>query len=134
MRETIKLSMIISIFLGLVITVVFLLFPSFIVGIFINEDSQTAIIASDGLPYYSLGFVFLAINICMVGFYQSIEKAGLAVAVTLLRGVLLLVLAFIVMPIFLGTLGLWMAVPIAELSTTLVVMILYVARKRKDSF
>ena len=133
-RETIKLSMIISIVLGLVITAIFLLFPSIIVSIFINEDSQTAIIASDGLPYYSLGFVFLAINICMVGFYQSIEKAGLAVAVTLLRGVLLLVLAFIVMPIFLGTLGLWMAVPIAELSTTLVVMILYVARKRKDSF
>nr|MCR5191759.1 polysaccharide biosynthesis C-terminal domain-containing protein [Bacteroidales bacterium] len=62
-RDTMKLSMIISIAIGVVITIIFLLLPSLIVEIFINEDSKTAIIASEGLPYYSLGFVFLAINL-----------------------------------------------------------------------
>lgn len=127
--QTLSFSMTISITLGLIVSIAFFLFPNEIVGIFIS-GGDAAVMASKGLPFYAAGFVFMAINICMAGYYQSVERAGMAVLVTVLRGIIFIVIAFCVMPMLWGDYGLWLAVPVAEILTTLVVIISQTAKKR----
>lgn len=120
--QTLSFSLTISVTLGLIVSIVFFVFPSDIVSIFLS-GGDAAVLASQGLPYYAAGFVFMAVNICIAGYYQSVERAGMAVLVTVLRGIVFVVVAFGVMPMLFGEHGLWLAVPVAELLTTIAVII-----------
>ena len=88
---------------------------------FLDRDATAFGIAAEGLPYYGMGFLFLSVNICAVGYLQSIEKSGAATLFTLLRGVVFLVAAYVLLPRLWGTVGLWLSVPCAEMLTALVI-------------
>ena len=124
------ISLSVSIFLGFCISAAFVFFAPTVVSIFISGHSAAGTLAASGLPYYASGFVFMAVNICIVGYYQSIERAGMAVLLTLLRGVFFLVAAFIAIPAVLGIKCLWLAIPTAELMTLVVIIACQIRVKR----
>ena len=105
------------------------MFAPWITSIFIEKGQTAGSLAEEGLPYYGLGFVFMAINLCMIGYYQSIERAGLAVLLTSMRGIILLIAAFLTLPAWVGIKGLWLAIPAAELTTTVLILILQLSIK-----
>lgn len=74
--------------------------------------------------------IFFALNVTFIGYYQSIEKATQSIFYTLLRGVMLIVPAFIILSEIIGNTGLWLAIPIAELWTLVVIISVYIARKK----
>ena len=65
-----------------------------------------------------------------IGYYQSIERARRATAITLFRGTLFMLTGFLLLPPILGIKGIWLAVPLAELLTLLLIIGIYL----KDSF
>lgn len=132
-HKTLSFSLKVSIALGLAVSAVFFLFPSGVISIFLDNGTAAGTIATNGLPFYAAGFVFMAINICVVGYYQSVERAGLAVMLTLLRGIVFLVAAFVLLPTLLGEKGLWLAIPAAEAATTLVIIALNIAARKKKA-
>lgn len=89
---------------------------------------QGHVIAANGLPLLGCCTVFFALNITFIGYYQSIENAVRSTAYTLLRGIILLVPCFLVLPSVLGISGLWLAIPAAE-ALTLAVIIMQYLRK-----
>lgn len=101
-----------------------------IVAMFIDRSYPAYDIAVQGLPLYASGFVFFAINIVSIGYFQSVERAKYATVITLLRGFILLTLCFYGLPLLLGKPGIWLATPLAELLTTLFILIIYMGRKR----
>ena len=101
-----------------------------IVAMFIDRSYPAYDIAVKGLPLYASGFVFFAINIVSIGYFQSVERAKYATVITLLRGFILLTLCFYGLPLLLGKPGIWLATPLAELLTTLFILIIYMGRKR----
>lgn len=65
-----------------------------IVGMFIDRSYPAYDIAVKGLPLYATGFVFFAVNIVSIGYFQSVERAKYATVITLLRGFILLTACF----------------------------------------
>ena len=129
-RKTFVHSVSISLAFGAAMTLVSLFLAPAIVAIFIGRDSSAALLASDGLPLYSLGFVFVAFNVSAIGYYQSTEQATWATVLMVLRGIVLLVAAFLLLPLVFGQYGLWLAVPVAEAITTLVIAVRYIFSRR----
>ena len=123
-HKTMALSICLSLVMGVVITAFFVFLAPTIVHIFLEGDTGAGRLAAEGLPYYAAGIIFMGLNITMVGYYQSIERPGLAVLLTALRGIIFLVAAFLLLPRLIGPLGLWLAIPVAEALTTLVVIAL----------
>lgn len=117
-RRTLRFSLAVSAVIGVAVSLLFLFFSRWVVLCFITPDVPAYSIAAEGLPYYGTGFLFMALNICVVGYLQSIEKPGMASLFTILRGIVFLVGAFALLPGVLGHEGLWLAVPSAELLTT----------------
>lgn len=76
----------------------------------------------EGLPYFSLAGLFVAINIVLVGILQSTERATSAMVFTLLRGFIFSIPCFILLPIYMGIPGLWLALPLAEGVTTIIML------------
>ena len=102
-----------------------------IVGMFIDHSYPAYDIAVKGLPLYATGFVFFAVNIVSIGYFQSVERAKYATVITLLRGFILLTACFFGLPLLLGDRGIWLATPLAEMLTTLFILVIYISGKRK---
>ena len=103
-----------------------------IVSMFIDRSYPAYDIAVEGLPLYASGFIFFAINIVSIGYFQSVERAQYATVITLLRGFILLTLCFYGLPLLLGKPVIWLATPLAELLTTIFIVVIYIGRKRND--
>lgn len=116
-RRTLGFSLSIAALLGLVVSAIFILFSPQVVSCFLDSSAPAYLLASEGLPYYAIGFVFMAVNICIIGYLQSIERAGAAATFTILRGIVFLISSFVLLPNLLGTKGLWLAIPAAEVAT-----------------
>ncbi|MBR1792595.1 MAG: MATE family efflux transporter [Bacteroidales bacterium] len=120
-RRTFRFSLGVGCLCGFLVMVAFFFFAPHIVSVFLDADAGAYGLASAGLPLYSIGCLFLAVNICYVGYCQSIERPAIAVWVTLLRGVIFMVASFLILPVWIGEQGLWLAIPVSEALTTLCV-------------
>ena len=117
---------------GLGISCLFVFLPESLVGLFVDTQSNSGRIATKGFPYLGTGVVFFIVNVAIIGFYQSMEKTGRAGLLVLLRGFLLLVPSFFMLSKLFGVNGIWLAMPVAELLTTILVFVMWLhTRYRK---
>ena len=114
---------------GAVIAAAFAAIPRALVGLFLPLDNVAARIAVEGFPLFAAGFVCFVVNLTVIGYYQSLERVRPATAFALLRGFLLLVPAFVLLPRLLGTPGIWLAMPLSETLTLLAIGGYAVSRK-----
>jgi len=127
-RSALRLSLATAIVCGIIVTFGMWAGAPMLSQLFISPVDNAYVIAANGLPLLGCCTVFFALNITFIGYYQSIENAVRSTTYTLLRGIVLLVPCFLVLPSVLGIPGLWLAVPAAE-ALTLVVIILQYLRK-----
>ena len=102
--------------------VAFTMFPSQLVGLFIPVNEAAAQIAVSGFPYFAIGFLFFILNLVAVGYFQSIERAKPAIIFALLRGVIFMLPCFMLLPNALGVKGIWLAMPLSEIATFVIVV------------
>lgn len=128
-HHTLKFSLVVAIVLGVGVSSLFYFFAPSVVSCFLSSDVPAYRLAAEGLPYYAMGFLPMAVNICVVGYLQGIERAGLSILFTFQRGILFLVAAFCLLPRFWGIHGLWLSVPAAEWANLLCILV-YVIKNR----
>lgn len=124
---TYRYSVIFSMAFAAVMMCVFLLFSPSVISAFLERGTETFTLAAMGLPLFALGFIPNAFNISTVGFFQSTEKNGISIILTLLRGYIFIIIAYIALPLLFGPKGLWLAVPAAE-ALTAVFSVIFIKR------
>lgn len=132
-RSAFRLAMLTAVSFGFLFFVLTAAGSHQIVGLFLDASYPAYSLAVKGLPLFASGFVFFAFNIVSICYFQSVERSRPAMAITLLRGYLLLVACFMVLPEFLGVRGIWLAEPVAELLTFLVVVVIFRRSERAVS-
>ena len=124
-RSAFRLALGTAVTCGLVFFALTALFNHQIVAMFIDRSYPAYDIAVAGLPLFASGFIFFAVNIVSIGYFQSVERARPAMMVTVLRGFVFMVLCLLGLPLLLKVPGIWLAVPLAEILTFLVIMVIY---------
>ncbi len=124
-REARRLLLLASVVTGVAVTLLFIFIPDKLVALFVNPTGEAGRIAIDGFPYFAAGIVFFILNVSIIGYWQSIERIKKAVLFVFLRGFALLVPCFIILPKLLGTEGIWLAMPLAELTTFILMLAFY---------
>ncbi len=99
---------------GICVMLALVIGDHFIVGAFLHPSELSYALATKGLPWFATCSVFFAINVAFVGYYQSITMAKRAMVYTLLRGIVFVVIGFMLLPRLIGVIGLWIAIPTAE--------------------
>lgn len=107
---------------GVCVMAALVLGDRFVVGAFLSPAEPSYALATAGLPWFATCSLFFALNIAFVGYCQSVTKARRAMVYTVLRGIVFAVLGFIVLPRAIGVIGLWTAIPVAELLTLVVII------------
>ena len=131
--RTLKVSLFTALICGAIVTSGIALGKTAIVMAFLQPDASAYGIATQGLPLFGICSLFFAINVTFIGYYQSLEKAVRSIVYTLLRGIVLLVPAFILLPSIIGDEGLWLAIPTAEILTTLIIIVAFMMQKRESN-
>ena len=126
--QTRTLAFTLALVLGFLLMIVGIFFTPFIASLFL-APCPAYDIACQGLPLFSIVFLFFTLCIVTIGYYQSLEFAKQATLFTLLRGFLFVIPAFILLPHWLGVNGLWLAMPISEILTLIVMFIFYQLKK-----
>ena len=133
-RKAFRLALLTAVAAGLGFFGLTALFSRWIVAMFIDSSCPACAIAVRGLPLFASGFVFFAVNIVSIGYFQSVERPRPAMAVTVLRGFVFMAACFFGLPLLLGVEGIWLAVPLAEVLTFGVVMAIYYRTRLKSRF
>lgn len=120
-REARRLLILTSLVIGGIVTSLFIAVPDKLVALFVDVHSEAGQIAVNGFPQYAAGIIFFILNVAVIGYYQSVEKVKKATVYVSLRGLLLLIPSFMTLPAILGIKGIWLAMPAAEMATTLVI-------------
>lgn len=120
----------VAVLCGLLVTVMFVVFPEFLVSLFVSPEGRAARIAIGGFPLFSVGFTAFILNLTVVGYYQSVERVKPATVFALMRGCLFMVPFFLLLPLVMGEAGIWLAMPFSEICTVLSVAIFYLRGRR----
>lgn len=116
---------------GIVFCLLTFLFSYQVASMFLDSDAPAHDIAAVGMPLFAIGFIPFAVNMISIGYFQSVERIKSAMTVTIMRGFVFITGAFIVMPKLVGTQGIWLAVPVAELLTVFLVIAIYFITKKR---
>ncbi len=107
--------------------VVMQIFAPQIIEIF-NPDRNPQLIelGAKGLRYYAALFTLVGFQVPTSNFFQAIGKAKIAIISSLLRQVILLIPAYLILPIFFGLNGVWLAMPVADVLAAVITLLLVV--------
>lgn len=129
-RQTIRLSVILAVVCGIILSVLGIVYPTPLINMFLVPGTAAHDICVKGFPLFAMSFLFFSLNIVLIGCYQSLEKARAATTFMLLRGYIFILPCFMLLPHVIGSSGLWLAIPVSEVVTLLCIAATY-AWKRK---
>ena len=131
-RATVRLAIATAVMVGVGLTLVFFFGARGLVALFLEGETPTVSIAVAGLPVFALAFVFFIFNLTAIGYFQSVERVWPSVVFAFLRGVVFLVPAFLVLPRLFGVPGIWAALPVSEVLTSICVVSFYLWHRSKQ--
>lgn len=119
-QESFKLAVRTAVIVGICSLFIGLLWGENMVKMFIENNTELIALATEGIKLYFINYLFMGFNIVVATYFQAIEKPKFSNIVTVCRGLLFVVAALLILPKLLNVNGVWLAVPTAELLTTLV--------------
>lgn len=111
--EIIKNSFFILGVLGVFFYTLINIFSANIVSIFLN-DIEDINLTKKALTTYSFAYLICGFNIFSAGYFTAVDMVKISTIITMLRGILLLVLFILILPIFLGATGIWITMFVTE--------------------
>lgn len=122
--DTLKLSVASVALLSIIFTVFTMLYPTQLVRLYMDATPEVLDITPSILYKYFISFIFLPFNVFSTYYFQSVLQPKMALAVSLMRGIIFSGILIYTLPVVFGIEMIWWAMPIAELLTAIAVVLL----------
>ncbi len=99
--------------------------------IFVGYDPELFAMTRHAFQIFSFAFVLSGINIFVSSFFTALNNGGVSAAVSFLRTLVFQLLSVLILPIFLGIDGIWLAITVAEICAFLISMLFLIAKRKK---
>jgi Na+-driven multidrug efflux pump len=101
-------------------------FPRIACGIFINTSEGTEMldIAERGLRLFTIMFPIVGLQMIGTNFFQSLGLVKKSIILSLSRQLLMLLPALYLLPMWIGTDGVWLSFPVSDFLSTILTVIL----------
>ncbi len=127
---TIKRFITLSFTISMILAGTVMLNPTLFAGIFTSNEELLSLTASI-MPWYYCGIFFFGIQMACQGTFLALGQAKISVTIALLRKVFLLVPLAIILPKFMGVMGIYYAEPIADIISVTVAFTLFMCSIKK---
>ena len=122
-KQVWKMSLTTVIVLGIGFTAIGELFPTQIVRLFMDVTPEVLTAAPRIIRPFFLLFLFLGITVLATYHLQSIMHGRMSMMIAVLRSVVISGLLIYILPLVMGILGVWVAMPISELIVAMIALI-----------
>jgi len=119
LKETLRKSMLYATALGILIFTIIMLFPTHIVRVF-TDDALVVRETPNALRMVFAITPLIAIQLIGSSYFQAIGKVRPALLLTLTKQGFFLIPLILILPQFIGILGIWIAFPVADFLATLI--------------
>jgi len=117
-RKTFQIALSVIWGFGAVFTAVVMLFPKVFAGMF-TSDEQLLALAAEKLPLFIAGLLVFGIQMTCQTTFMGLGKAKISLFIALWRKVILLIPLALILPRFMGVNGVYLAEPIADITSAL---------------
>jgi len=132
-KETLRLAIISATIISIIAFIGVETLPDSIVRLFNSKDAGLLAYGRDGLRLALLALPIVGFQVVTGNFFQSMGNAKIAVALTLLRQVIILIPLIFILPKYYGLKGIWIAMPISDFLSAFIVVIFLVGHWKKLS-
>lgn len=131
--EFLRIAMISVLSVGIFMIAAMLSIPDLLIDVFLDNNSdKTRDIASRFMLYIWPAFLFIGLNILLSGYFTSMHKPMQSTYIAFSRSFVLPVAALMILPLWLGDVGMFIAFPIAEGFTFFMALYFYMKSKPQD--
>ncbi len=103
-----------------------------VVTVFARRGSAVYELASHGFSIFALGFLFSGLNIFSSALFTALGNGKVSAVISFVRTFGLIITSLLILPAVLGIDGVWLAIPIAELGSTL--LCLWFRKRNKNVY
>lgn len=125
LKNVLSICMRFIILVSISVFVLAFLFGSPLVRIFSEQGTPVYEIARNGFLIFPFSFLFCGLNIFASATYTALSNGTLSAFLSFLRTFGLITVLLLTLPDFFGVTGVWLAVPVAELLTLIVVFLTF---------
>lgn len=120
--RTVRTAAVFNFLAGCCFALLFLFAGEYLVGMFLQPSERTVFeITLHGTRIIAATFLFNGCNILAASCYTAIDRPGMSLLVSALRGLVFIVIGIFLLPPLLGVDGIWLNFPLADLLTAAVV-------------
>ena len=91
------------------------LFGDKIIYLFSNGNKELADLTNKAIFFFTFAYLLSFVNIISSSFHTSIEKPFESAFISCGRSIIFVLIPLFILPVFIGEIGIWLAIPIAEL-------------------
>lgn len=104
----------------------------YIVGAFLGKENIELVNYSiKAFRLFSLSFIVVGFNILISGYFVAVEEAFKAIAISLSRGLFVLVASLFIMVAIIGENGIWLSTGVSEITVLILSSIFYMDYRKK---
>lgn len=129
-KRTYRIMIIICTAFSFVTTSAVMIFPKFFAGLFTNS-AELITLCGQKMPLFIAGMLLFGAQQGIQPTFMALGQAKLSLFVATLRKIILLVPLAIILPMFLGTNGVYLAEPISDFTSATVAIILFFVNIKK---
>lgn len=134
LKRLFKMSMGIILVSSAVISVLSFLLAEPTILVFTPRESSTFTLTLDGYKICAWNFLFCGVNIFASAFFTALSNGVLSALISSLRTFVCVSGCILFLPKYLDLLGVWLAIPVAEVLTIVVAIILFVGARKKYQY
>ncbi len=131
LKNVFKKSIIIIALCGVVMTTLAVNFAGVISGIFVGYDQGLKALTKEGFSLFGFSYLFSGIGIYSSAFFTALENGFISAFLSFLRTFLFQAAAVIILPVILGSGGIWLAVVAAEMAACTVSICVFIAERKR---
>ena len=114
LRDAVFVALKVSVFFAAVASIILEIFAGQIVGIFSNDPALVAI-ATPALRIFASALILIAPIVIFINMFLGLGKGTLAMFLLFFRDSISLIPLLIILPLWFGLMGVWLALPLANL-------------------
>lgn len=131
LKNMLTKSMILMFSTGIVLSITAILLSPILTSLFVGYDANLSALTNHAFKLFALAFILTGFNIFASGFFTALNNGIISAIISFLRTLVFQLLSVLLLPIILGTDGIWWAIAVAEVFACIISMILLVVKRKK---
>lgn len=131
LKNMFKKSLTIVLSLGVVLTALAYFLAEILAKIFVGYDAQLLELTIHAFKLFSFSFLLAGFNIFASSFFTALNNGAISAAISFLRTLLFQTASVLLLPMFFGVDGIWMAITLAEVIASAVSAYFLIKNKRR---